>query len=144
MDIETLIELINLKKDLADTKSEEMSLRKEIMGDITDGYEGKKKTFHWGGNYETEFGIPLHYDVDVSCNLSLSLDKDLFHEYIHEGKLANMTAEEKDCLKMVPTLVVPSLKHIPDDSILYELIDSKPALPSIRIKKTKITGDSYE
>lgn len=123
MNIEKLKLLDDLKKELSDVKAKEMELRKEIMFEISNGYEGEKKTFDW---------INSEGEARVTCNLNLNLDVDMFKQYLHDEKLATLSPEEMGCIETTHKLKKSALKEIPDDSIIYELIDSKPALSTIK------------
>jgi len=129
MDIEKLILLDELKAELKGIKAREMELRKEIMLDISHSYEGTKKSFDW-------VDPDLEGTATVTCDLKLAVDEDAYLEYFETDYVEELTPAEKACItkKITYTISKPALKYIDEESVIYNFIDSEPALSTIKYK----------
>lgn len=129
MEIAQLKALHILKSSLKDVKAKEMDLRKVIMKDISKGYEGEKKTFEW--NDPDGF-------AKVTCDLKLSVDEEAWVDTLDkidaDPDATPLTAAEKACIVKTTVYKIDkkALAFIEDDSIIYCVIDSEPALSTIK------------
>lgn len=128
MDIEKLKLLDNLKENLKFVKAREMQLRKEIMSEISGDYEGEKKSFDW---------VDPEGSVTVTCDLKLQVDEEAYTDFLAEidtTREHDLTPAELLCIEKKETYKINRklLKDIPEDSVIYEFIDSEPALSTIK------------
>lgn len=110
-----------LDKKLKEVKKEEMTLRKEIVAEI---HEGSKKK---GTKTVDIFGV-VNYKIKAINKTKLDLDKEAVNSA--EGELDYAA---RKCLEYKPSLVKKELNKLPDDNILWNFIEEKPAAPGLEV-----------
>lgn len=123
-----MIELTKIEQwiDLDDTlkrvKEQEMELRKEICAEIHQGSTAKG----------TEIFNAHGYEIKAVNKTNPSLDKEAL-----DSIKDNLNEAANNCLKYEPSLIAKELKNLPDENLLWQVIEEKPAAPTLTIKVKK-------
>ena len=107
-----------LSQKVKELKAKEQRLRREICEEMFDGKLGE---FAVGREYG-------NYSVKATSRVTRSID-----ETVLESIEEDLTAQELSCIKRKASLVLASYKKLPGDSLLYEAITEKPAMPSLKL-----------
>ena len=108
-------ELVNQLKVI---KQKEQELRRELCGDMFAGREG-------------EFSVERHmdeYKAIAKSRVTRTID-----ETVLESIEEDLTPQELGCIKRKPTVILANYRKLPEDSLLFEAVTEKPAMPSLSL-----------
>lgn len=112
-------EWYDAQKKLKIYKEIEANLRREIVGKLVEPYEMVKGVVR---NEDIIHG----YKLKGEQKLSYKLDVDILREI-----WADLSKEEKECIKTKPVLWESGYKKLPKNSRLHEAVISKLAMPTL-------------
>lgn len=112
---------LEAKEQLAEAKSTELSLRKEICEHILqDKRKGTKK------------GIIGPYILSATAKLNAKIDKDAL-----KAIWKDLSKDEKKAIRFKPEIAAKEYKKLDERSIIHQTITHTPGTPGLELKSVK-------
>jgi len=112
-------EWLDVKKDLAEAKKRELTLRNDIIESLNNDNQltGSLKLEEDG------------YKIAIGFVIRNAIDEPVLNT-IYEG----LSEQEKNCIKFKPGLVAKEMKELEGNESIWEAIISKPGQPTLKIE----------